>query len=148
MKKHNLVVGIIYVLIGLICFCIVLLTNTRLESLLCGFAGAGIVSGLMMIYKYVYWTLPKHKQQYEERLEQERIELHDELKEKLRDKSGRYTYLLSMAMLAVFIVVFAILDAFALAGSSKVFVLFLSGYLILQVMMGNIIYKHLLKKYI
>lgn len=148
MKKHNLVVGIIYVLIGLICLCVVLLTNTRLESLLCGFTGAGIVSGLMMICKYKYWTSPKNKQQYEERLEQERIELHDELKEKLRDKSGRYTYLLSMVLLSLAIVVFAILDAFSLAGSTKVFILFLSGYLILQLIIGNMIYKHLLKKYI
>ncbi|MCR5233492.1 MAG: hypothetical protein K6E53_06235, partial [Lachnospiraceae bacterium] len=38
------------------------------------------------------WSAPKNKKRYSEIKEQEDISLHDELNEKLRDKSGRIAY--------------------------------------------------------
>ena len=85
MKKSNLITGILYVLFGVACLIVALLIETKLEGILWGFAGAGIFPGIMMICKYFYWSSPKNKERYEERLENERIEQHDELKTKIRD---------------------------------------------------------------
>lgn len=45
MKKSNLYEGLVYLSIGIACLVIGLNFGTRLESLLYGFAGAGICSG-------------------------------------------------------------------------------------------------------
>lgn len=147
MKKSNLAVGIVYVLIGMGCLLAALLTNTKLDSLLCGFAGAGIGPGCFMIYKYFYWTSPKHEKEYQDHLQQEQIELHDELKEKLRDKSGRYAYILGLIMIAISIPLFWVLDQLQLIESFHL-ILFLSLYLIVQYVAGVVIFRHLLKKYV
>ena len=89
MKKSNLITGILYVLFGVVCVIVALLVETKLEGILWGFAGAGIFPGLMMIFKYFYWSSPKNRVRYEERLENERIEIHDELKTKVRNEAGR-----------------------------------------------------------
>ena len=91
MKKSNLITGILYVLFGVACLIVALLIETKSEDILWGFAGAGIFPGIMMICKYFYWSSPKNKERYEERLENERIEQHDELKTKIRDRAGRYS---------------------------------------------------------
>ena len=93
MKKSNLITGILYVLFGVVCLIVALLIETKLEGILWGFAGAGIFPGIMMICKYFYWSSPKNKEQYEERLENDRIEQHDELKTKIRDRAGGYLFL-------------------------------------------------------
>lgn len=85
MKKSNLITGILYVLFGVACLIVALLIETKLEGILWGFAGAGIFPGIMMICKYFYWSSPENKERYEERLENERIEQHDELKTKIQD---------------------------------------------------------------
>ena len=52
MKKSNLVCGIVYTLAGVMFLIAALLTDTKLDSILFGLAGAGIAPGLLMIYKY------------------------------------------------------------------------------------------------
>ena len=147
MKKRNLAVGVVYLLAGLTMLGIALLTETKLESLLFGFAGAGIVPGIAMICKYYYWSSPKHRERYAEKLEAEDIELHDERKEKLRDKSGRYAYLLGLFVVSVSVVVFSVLEKLEVLAESRMMVLYLSGYLLLQFAAGIIIYRRLAKKY-
>lgn len=147
MKKRNLAVGVVYLLAGLAMLGIALLTETKLESLLFGFAGAGIVPGIAMICKYVYWSSPKHRKCYAEKLEAEDIELHDERKEKLRDKSGRYAYLLGLFVVSVSVVIFSVLEKLEVLAESRMVVLYLSGYLLLQLVAGIIIYRRLAKKY-
>lgn len=89
MKKSNLITGFIYLIAGVILLLIAIFTNTKLDSLLCGFAGVGIGPGLMIIFKYFYWNKPENKKRYQEKSEKEAIELHDELNIKLRDKPGQ-----------------------------------------------------------
>ncbi len=148
MKKSNLVTGIVYVLIGIGCLLAGLLTNTKLDSLLFGFAGAGIGPGCVMICKYFYWSSPKHEKEYHEKLEKEQIELHDELNEKLRAKAGQYTYVLGIVVIAVSMPIFVVLDALQLfTMNNLIFIGFLFIYLIFQIFAGNMIYKYLLKKF-
>ena len=145
MKKNNFITGIVYLLIGIGCLLTALLTSTKIEGLLCGFAGAGIASGILILCKYFYWS--KHKEAYREKLQQEQIELNDELKEKIRDKAGRYTYILGLIVIAVSIPVFVILYQLQLIRSNLVIIAFLILYLIFQYVAGIVMFKHLLKKF-
>ena len=147
MKKSNLVAGVLYMLFGVACLIAALLIETTLDGILWGFAGAGIFPGMMMICKYFYWSSPKNKERYEERLENERIEMHDELKTKVRDKAGRYTYSLGLLVICFSILIFGILGTLELIGNTRMIVLYLSSYLLFQVITGIVIFNKLLEKY-
>lgn len=147
MKRSNLFVGALYFLVGIICLIIGLLIETQLVSLLFGFAGAGICSGTVIIWKYFYWTKPGNKTRYQERLEIENINLKDERKIKLRDKSGRYAYIVGLAVLSVSIVVFSILGNLNIIQNPKLIILFLGGLFAFQYIIGLVIYNHLSNKY-
>ena len=147
MKKSNLITGILYVLFGVVCVIVALLVETKLEGILWGFAGAGIVPGLMMIFKYFYWSSPKNRVRYEERLENERIEIHDELKTKVRNEAGRYTYSLGILVICFSILAFGILGALEIIDNTRMIVLYLSGYLLFQIIAGIVIFNKLMKKY-
>lgn len=147
MKKGNLLTGIFYVLFGAACLTAALLMETKLGGILWGFAGAGILPGIMMICKYFYWSSPKNRARYEERLENERIEQHDELKTKIRDKAGRYTYSLGLMVVSFSILVFGVLGKLGIVESARMIVLYLGGYLLFQVIAGMIIFNKLMKKY-
>lgn len=147
MKKGNLLTGIFYALFGAACLTAVLLTETKMEGILWGFAGAGLFPGIMMICKYFYWSSPKNKARYEERLENERIEQQDELKTKIRDKAGRYTYSLGLMVVSFSILVFGVLGTLGIVESTRMIILYLGGYLLFQVIAGIVIFNKLMKKY-
>ena len=147
MKKGNMIVGLLYVLFGVACLLAALLIETKLEGILWGFAGAGIMPGILMICRYFYWNSPENKKHYEERLENERIELHDELKTMVRDKAGRYTYNLGLLIVSCSILVFGILGALEIIESAPLIVLYLSGYLVVQIIAGMVIFNRIIKQY-
>lgn len=147
MKKNYLFTGIGFVLAGMILLGIALFTETRLESLLYGFTASTIIPGISMILRYFYWTRPKNRARYKERLENERIELNDELKNKLRDKSGCLAYRVGLLATCAAILVFSVLGKLEIIGESRLIVLFLFGYLVFQCAIGSVIYYYLLGKY-
>lgn len=147
MKKSNLVTGIIFLLLGIVFFLAALLTDSKLGGMLYGFAGACSGPGVAMICKYFYWSSPKNRARYQERLDTEKIEMNDELKIKLRDKSGRYTYVLGLGVICISIMVFSILGVLEIIDNSRMIVLYLAGYLVFQYIAGIVIFNHLLKKY-
>lgn len=147
MKKSNLLVGLLFFAVGVVCLIIGLLTQTKLDEMLFGFAGGGICGGAAGIWKYYYWSRPENKAKYREKLETENINLTDERKTKLRDKSGRYAYIIGLIVMSVSIVVFSILDRLDIIQNSRLIILFLTGLIVFQYIVGLIIYKHLSKKY-
>lgn len=147
MKKSNLLAGIMFILGGTILLCVALLTDSVLDSLLIGLAAGAICSGIVMTCKYFYWIAPKNKERYQEKIANEKIELHDELKTKLRDRSGRYTYAIGLMTVSVSMIIFSILGKLEIIDNSRLIVLYLGGYLIYQIAIGIIIFKQLLKKY-
>ena len=147
MKKSNLITGILYVLFGVACLLTALVIETKLEGILWGFAGAGIMPGLVMIYQYFYWSSPVNKERYAELMENKRIEVHDELKTMIRDKSGRYAYLLGLLVISFSILVFGILGALEVIANARMIVLYLSAYLLFQFIAGVVIFNQLMKKY-
>jgi len=137
------------VAVGIVFLLAALLWDTPLGSLFCGFAGAFIVPGIIQVGKYIKWTRPKNVPIYRERLEQERIDLRDERKSMLRDKSGRYAYILGMLLAAVSIVVFSVLKIVGTIGEAEFRLMgsFLAGYLLVQYIAGLLIYRMLEEKY-
>lgn len=149
MKKRDLWTGILFVLTGLACLAAALLWETPLESLLYGFFGAFAAPGAVQIIKYVKWTRPKNIPLYQEKLEQEQIDLRDERKSMLRDRSGRYAYILGLLTLAAAMLVFAVLDILGVIGedTAQLTVLFLAGYALFQLVSGWVIYRLLERRY-
>ncbi|MEY8331537.1 hypothetical protein AALB53_00160 [Lachnospiraceae bacterium 47-T17] len=146
MKKGNLLEGILFILGGIILLCAALLTDCALDSLLFGFAAGAICAGTVMTCKYFYWSTPKNKERYQEKMEHENIELHDELKSKLRDRSGRYAYAIGLLIVSASIIIFSILGQLEII-DSRLIVLYLGGYLVFQIVTGIVIFNRLLKKY-
>lgn len=147
MKKSNLILGIVYVFVGLMFLAAFLLLDTRLDSLLIGFASGAMASGVVITGKYFYWNRPGYREQYEEKLSQERIELHDELQVKLRDRTGRYTYLLGLLAVSISIVVFSVLGKYEIISQTRIIILYLGGYLIFQLLAFYLIFYRLRRKY-
>jgi positive regulator of sigma E activity len=80
-------------------------------------------------------------------LENENIELHDERKEKFRDKSGRYAYLLGLVVISFSIVLFSVLGSLEIITNSKLIILYLGGYLVFQYIAGVVIFRHFNNRY-
>jgi len=147
MKKNMLMSGLLYVLIGIAFLLCGIFLDTKLNSLFWGFAGAGIVPGLTMIYKYFYWARPQNSTKYAEKMEEEKIYLHDERKEKFRNQSGRYAYILGLITICISIVVFSVLSSLGIMQNAKILILYLGGYAAFQFITGILILRYLNKKY-
>ena len=148
MKKSMLWTGLTYVVAGTILLAVSWSCETRVESLLFGFGFACLAPGLVAIGRYFYWSTPKNRDRYRERIERETIELHDELNVKLRDKSGRYAYLAGLAVLSLSIVVFSLLDAWEVIAGGRLMVLYLGGYFLFQILIGLVFFRRLKRKYL
>lgn len=149
MKKRDLWTGLGMIALGVLFLLAALLWETPLESIFYGLFGAFAAPGTMQVCKYVKWTNPKNAPIYQERLEQERIDLRDERKIMLRDRSGRYAYVLGLLAAALAIFAFAILEALGAVGEAeaRLMVLTLAGYAVFQLLAGWVIYRMLDKKY-
>ncbi len=147
MKKSNLALGVLYLIAGLLFGLASWFSAGKLGSLLFGFAGAGIGSGLAMVSRYVYWTRPKNQERYQKKLEHEQVEMQDELKTMLRERSGRYAYVLGIVAVCGSIVAFSVLDALGVVAVPQMMVLYLGGYLVFQIGAGIFMFHRLLRKY-
>ena len=146
MKRSELYFGIGYLLAGILFLVLGFSIQSRLAGIMIGLGGACLGPGLVMIFKYYYWTRPDKRQQYAQKVEQEKIESHDELRQSLLNKSSRYTYLLGLQVISLSTLVFAVLDTLEIL-DARVFVFYLGGYLLFQLAAGIIIFNRLLKKY-
>lgn len=147
MKKSNFWSGLVYALLGLAFLSAGLLWETRLSSLCVGFGAGMLSSGAMQLIRYRKWTRPENREAYRERQEQEQIELRDERKAMLRDRSGRYAWLLGMVLCALSIMVFGVLGSLEIVENARLMILFLAAYLIVQYGAGVYFYRRLEKKY-
>ena len=108
MKKSVLWTGIAMIAVGLCLLAAAIFWDTPLDSLLCGFSGAFFGPGIVQICKYVKWTKLETEDSWRRHVEEEQIELRDERKSMLRDRSGRYAYVLGMLLACAAMVVFSI----------------------------------------
>lgn len=147
MKKSNLVEGIVYLLVGALFLFFTIWGPENLQSIFCGFAGGSLSCGIVFLVKYGYWSRPQNAEKYRKKQEENRINAQDERKEMLRNKSGRYAYLLGLLLLCVSIVLFAILGEMQVIGESRIIIIYLYFLLIVQIIAGILFYRRLSKKY-
>ncbi|MBX4260387.1 hypothetical protein KTC96_22730 (plasmid) [Clostridium estertheticum] len=102
----------------------------------CGFIGAAIVT----LYKYVYRLNPKNKIIYEEHLKNEKINLTDERKIMLREKSGRITYIIMFVVLTILNIIFTFI------GVDKWIINTLWGVIAFKYICGVVVFYYLSKK--
>lgn len=147
MKKSLLYTGIVYVLMGLLCFALAIVYEWSIDGLLWGLGGAGVCPGLMMLWKYFHWTRPENREEYAKRLEQEQIELRDERKVMLRDKSGRMAYLSMMLLYCLLMLLLAFCACMGwLMPFARYAVLGLGVLLVLQYLLGIAAFRYLSKR--
>ena len=147
MKKSYLSKAIVLVIIG-ICFVLAaIFTESAIDGLLWGFGGGALGPGIARIIQYYYWSAPENKKQYQEIQEQKDINVHDELNEKLRDKSGRIAYHIGLLIICISEVVFSLLGKTGVITDHRVIVLYLFGLLVFQIVAGKIAYNLLRKRY-
>ena len=149
MKKKELWFGLGMIAGGTLFLLAALLLETPLDSLFCGFFGALIGPGAVQVYKYVKWTKLETPDSYQRHLEEEQIELRDERKEMLRNKSGRYAYNLGLLAAAMSMTAFSVLEKLGMVeeAASRLLILFLAGYMVFQILAGWVLYRLLDKKY-
>lgn len=146
MKKSMLYTGFVYFFVGIISLVIALTTAYPLEPLLWGITGAGIATGIRLLGKYYYWTKPEHKAEYDARLQNEAIQLKDERKVMLRDKSGRLAYIAMMLLQLILTFIFSILSMLDyFYPFSRYACIGLSILLIIQYVFGVVAYRRLSK---
>lgn len=143
MKKSNLWWALGFMAAGAALFLTGLLWTTRLSSILCGIGGGSLFNGATQLWRYVKWTRPENAEVYRERLEQQRIDLHDERKEMLRNKAGRYAHVLGLAVCCIAIFVFSILGMLGVLEGWRAVVLSLGAYAVFQYGAGVVIYRRL-----
>jgi hypothetical protein len=104
-------------------------------------------SGAMQLVRYRKWTRPENAEAYRAKLEEEQIDLRDERKAMLRDRSGRYAWLLGMGLCALSIMAFGVLGALEIVENARMVILLLAVYLLVQYGAGVFFYRRLSKKY-
>ena len=145
MKRSNIIYGLTCIILsGISLYIAIIFDANKMSGVFYGLTGALGVGGIVSIAQYFYWK--RHNEKYEEKLEIERIEQQDELKQKLRDKSGRYAYLFGMFITALSIMAYSLLGVLNIMDTEYI-VIYLSIYLISQLFIGRIVFNHLLRKY-
>ena len=145
MKRSNIIYGLTCIILsGISLYIAIIFDANKMSGVFYGLTGALGVGGIVSIAQYFYWK--RHNEKYEEKLEIERIEQQDELKQKLRDKSGRYAYLIGMSITALSIMAYSLLGVLNIMDTEYI-VTYLSIYLISQLFIGIIVFHHLLRKY-
>lgn len=146
MNKNFLYTGLIILTTGII----LLIVNryTNFEGILSGMGISLSLVGSIEIFKYIYWSRPGNMEKYKEKLKKERIEQHDEFKNKVRGLAIRYTFIIELIILSVSIVGFALLGQLGYITESRIIVLYLGAFLLAQLIISYVIYYHLLNKYL
>lgn len=143
MKKRDFWIYLGLLAAGLGIILLSLLWETRLSPLFCGIGGGLVGNGVAHLLRYWKWSRPENAGAYAAKLEQEQIDLRDERKEMLRNKAGRYAYLLSMVLCAAAILAVAVLDLLEVLTDGLVLELILVAYLIIQYGAGVWFYRRL-----
>lgn len=143
MRKSNLITGIVYVIIGVVC----LLSDLLGKASFYGFDVFFLVYGGRAIYKYCYWNAPENRERRQEILDHENIEMQDELKVKIKDKAGRYAYTIGQYIICFFIFLLCILGKMGIIGDESGIVMTLGGVLVVQLIIEKIAFQYISKKF-
>ena len=147
MKKKDLTTAWIYLVIGVICFAALVLTDSKLDSLLIAGAAVGLLEGVVKIGNYVYWRRPENQAEYRDRLEREQIEQQDELMQMLRDQAYRHAYITNLRVTMAAALICGALELIDILAFGDKLMYALAAWVILQLILVDVIYRCLNRKY-
>ena len=147
MKKKDLTTAWIYLVIGVICFAALVLTDSKLDSLLIAGAAVGLLEGVVKIGNYVYWRRPENQAEYREMQESEQIEQQDELMQMLRDQAYRHAYITNLRVTMAAALICGAVKLFVILAFGDKLMYALAVWVILQLILVDVIYRCLNRKY-
>ncbi len=149
MKKNTLICGIIALVIGIAALMAALnQTQDSIAGILFGAAGSGIGLGAGGIISFIYWSSGKNKKKYEEVLARKDIEVNDELNQKIRDKAGRITNSIGLAVIIALILTLTIFEALGFITTGYMTVVILSFYLLFRMIIYVVVFNSVRKEYV
>ena len=147
MKKKDLTTAGIYLVIGVICFAALVLTDSKLDRLLIAGAAVGLLEGVVKIGNYVYWRRPENQAEYREMQESEQIEQQDELMQMLRDQAYRHAYITNLRVTMAAALICGALKLIDILPFGDKLMYALAAWVILQLILVDVIYRCLNRKY-
>lgn len=147
MNKRRLIDGISCIVIAVIALLLSFHPEVRMTSRLTGLARTYIIFGGLTLIRYFYYNSPKYREFYREKLEYEKIEQQDERKIRLLEKTRCYTYQFGQQLLLTALLGSVIFEAFGIIEKSDTVAAVLGGFLIVQIIAEQIIFRYLSKKY-
>lgn len=149
MKKSTLLSGIIALVIGITALMAAIhQTDNNISGILFGLTGCGLGLGIGTIINYTYWSTGKNRKRYEELLERKNIEVNDELNQKIRDKAGRITESIGLAIIISLIITLTLFEALGFMASGYLTVVILSFYLLIRLVIYAVVFNSVRKEYL
>lgn len=149
MKKSTLLSGIIALVIGIAALMAAIhQTDNNISGILFGLTGCGLGLGIGTIINYTYWSTGKNRKRYEELLERKNIEVNDELNQKIRDKAGRITESIGLAIIISLIITLTLFEALGFMASGNLTVVILSFYLLIRLVIYAVVFNSVRKEYL
>ncbi len=149
MKKSTLLSGIIALVIGIAALMAAIhQTDNNISGILFGLTGCGLGLGIGTIINYTYWSTGKNRKRYEELLERKNIEVNDELNQKIRDKAGRITESIGLAIIISLIITLTLFEALGFMASGYLTVVILSFYLLIRLVIYAVVFNSVRKEYL
>lgn len=141
MKKSDTIVLAIYVVIGIALVIIgVTIQVDYYSSIIFTMGFALSFSSIFQFVRYYYNTRPENVEAYRKKVRQQEINLKDERKVQLRNRSGYISWVITMV--ACFIGLFIAV----LFRAGTVIVCILAGVAVAEYILATIIYRYLCKK--
>ena len=147
MRKRRLIDGIGCIVIAVTAFLLSFHPQVQMTARLTSLASTYIVIGGLALIRYFYYNSPKNREFYKEKLEYEEIEQRDERTLRLLEKSRGYTYQFGQELILAAILGSVILEAFGIIEKSDTAAVVLGGFLIVQIVAEQVIFRYLSKKY-
>lgn len=149
MKKSTLLSGIIALVIGIAALMAAIhQTDNNISGILFGLTGCGLGLGIGTIINYTYWSTGKNRKRYEELLERKNNEVNDELNQKIRDKAGRITESIGLAIIISLIITLTLFEALGFMASGYLTVVILSFYLLIRLVIYAVVFNSVRKEYL
>jgi len=148
MKKSTFYKALAYLAGAAVCLALVIRYDFRIEPILCGMVGACAAVGLKLLRQYFYWSRPENAAAYEEKQRRAQIDLRDERKVMLREKSAYVMYRILYYVEWAAVVVLAVLSTLEIGTpTTRVVMGVITLLALLQIFGGYVVYRILEKKY-
>lgn len=148
MKKSTLICSIIALVIGIAALmAAVNQPEGGFAGILFGLAGSGIGLGIGGVLSFIYWSLGKNQKRYEEILAAKNIEVNDELNQRIRDKAGRITNSIGLAIIIALIITLTLFEALGFITTGYMTVVILAFYLLFRMIIYIIVFNSVRKEY-